>query len=273
METIFINTTLEIYKNGIKMKVSRDHLLYGQPIIVIGKSGKHLYWSDKYKCWFGSKTSIDYLLDKGSKIINNSNIKNDLEPVNQLETHTDFTGMTLKLYKKGIKVEASDEHPLYSQLEIKMGSTDRSLFWNNDKECWFGSKSSTDYLLLNGCVWYSQTLKSLKLKSKPESEYESESEYEPEPEPESESESEYEYEPVNQLETHADFTGMTLKLYKKGIKVETHDEHPLYAQPEIKMGSTDRSLFWNNDKECWFGSKSSTDYLLLNGCVWYSQAL
>ena len=67
------------------------------------------------------------------------------------------------------------------------------------------------------------------------------------------------------------FTGMYLKLYKNGLKVVTDKENDFWGNKYVKL-SKGKTMYWNETKECWFTSKDMQEYLLKNGCQWFSKA-
>ena len=154
MTTCFANTSVEYYKKGIKVVPEKNHPLYGTPEITLKGKDKSLFWNHTQSCWFGSKKIYKYLISLGA-----SQIDYDGEtPESIVQDESDlkkFSGATLKLYKKGIKVTVPESHELFGVEQIKVGP--KKMFWNDTHSCWFGSKDSIDTLVSQGATWPSQS--------------------------------------------------------------------------------------------------------------------
>ena len=145
----FFGATLKLYKKGIKVTVPESHELFGVEQVKVGP--KKMFWNDTHSCWFGSKDSIDSLVSQGATWPS--------QTASVTSVH-DFSGATLKLYKKGIKVTVPESHELFGVEQVKVGP--KKMFWNDTHSCWFGSKDSIDTLVAKGAAWPSHSQKTSK---------------------------------------------------------------------------------------------------------------
>uniref|UniRef100_A0A6C0J0U2 Uncharacterized protein n=1 Tax=viral metagenome TaxID=1070528 RepID=A0A6C0J0U2_9ZZZZ len=137
-----------------------------------------------------------------------------------------FCNSSIKNYKNGLKILPSKKtHNYTSDL-----TTEKPIYWNAGKHCWFTSKDNVDYLVSKGAVWFSSI----------QSENSSES---------------------------LDFTNTYLKLYKEGLKVVPHTDFQGKLESDL---SVEKPIYWNAGKHCWFTSGDNIDYLVSKGAVWFS---
>ena len=142
--TIFKNTLMKLYKNGLQIIPSKN----SKSKVSVYTLTKPIYWNTSRNCWFTSIDNTDYLLDKGSKWSSPSPKKEETVEKGKMY----FKNTYLKLYKEGLKVVPSDDYAY--EFESDMG-VEKPIYWNTTSNCWFTSKDNTDYLLEQGSKWFS----------------------------------------------------------------------------------------------------------------------
>uniref|UniRef100_A0A6C0EI02 Uncharacterized protein n=1 Tax=viral metagenome TaxID=1070528 RepID=A0A6C0EI02_9ZZZZ len=305
--TIFKNTLMKLYKNGLQIIPSKN----SKSKVSVYTLTKPIYWNTSRNCWFTSIDNTDYLLDKGSKW--SSPCPPPSPSPKQVEkVQMYFKNTYLKLYKEGLKVVPSKDYAY--EFESDMG-VEKPIYWNTTSNCWFTSIDNTDYLLDKGSKWSSPSpspspkevekgkmyfkdtyLKLYKegLKVVPSKDYAYEFESDMGVEKPiywnttsncwftSKDNTDYLLEQGSKWFSSASspspkevekgkmyFKDTYLKLYKEGLKVVPSDDYAYEFESDMGVK---KPIYWNTTSNCWFTSKDNTDYLLEQGSKWFSTA-